>query len=290
VPLLRGGGWGSSRWWCGKDGCHVSKRILGTSLLQPLLAPTDSFPSKVLFQIMRINDMLIMPLPFEITTESGRRISERVKAEFVQAGNDIKHSWVTSVANGYFGYSTTPEEYEYQSYEGGSTLYGRYSTPYIAAQLGILAKDFNRDGEVEEMLSEWSYYLKTTHLLPEKILAVGKREVLTKPELVTTDKKYEEDYMYFRWLDVNPSQINFHKPLVHIEVELGGIWSPLKVGNQMINDEGYNMEVRFLDDEDKGMGEYEARWYAPEKNGAYRFVIAERDQQTRLYSDVFSSK
>jgi len=294
VPMLNGAA-GSKRWWFGKDGCQGSKRILGTSLLQPLFEPTESFPNTVLFQIMRINDMLILPLPFEITSESGRRISARVKSEFLAAKHDIKHSWVASVANGYFGYSATPEEYEYQSYEGASTLYGRYTTPYISAQLGVLAKDMQLK-KVEELRDEWKYLLKTNHFLPTAERATGKRKVLTEAMKVLAEEANEESYYAIEWQDVGPSLIEFHQPLVKIETKTDQGWQVLAQGQHLITDEGYDVEVRLLDTEDKGMGTYQARWYNPEasrencKKGC-RFVIAKRgnkSQQETLYSAEFN--
>lgn len=289
ISMLRGGGWGSKRWWFGKDSCHGSKRIVGTSLLQPLMEPTDSFPYLVLFQIIRINDMAIMPLPFEMTTESGRRVSQRVQAEFAKAGQYIKYSWVASVANGYFGYSTTEEEYEYQSYEGGSTMYGKYSTPYITAQLGLLARDFATQGPIEELANEWSYYLSTTSFMPKAKKAAAERKALSTPELITTEKANEEDYVVFRWLDVGPSQIDFHKALGSVQLNSAAGWQSLKIAEHVINDEGYDVEVRHLGEQEQGMSEYELRWYNPVANGEYRFAIQPRlETQAILYSESFS--
>ncbi len=294
VPMLNGAS-GSKRWWFGKDGCQGSKRILGTSLLQPLFEPTESFPNTVLFQIMRINDMLILPLPFEITSESGRRISARVKNEFLAANQDIKHSWVASVANGYFGYSATPEEYEYQSYEGASTLYGRYSTPYISAQLGVLAKDMQLE-KVEELRDEWKYLLKINHFLPVLEDATGIRKVLTEAKSVLAEEAHEENYYAVEWQDVGPSQIKFHQSLVHVEAKTDQGWQVLAQDQHRITDEGYDVEVRLLDTEDQGMGTYQARWYNPEVSreackAGCRFVIAKRgqhEQEKILYSAEFN--
>ncbi|MHC4285013.1 MAG: neutral/alkaline non-lysosomal ceramidase N-terminal domain-containing protein, partial [Planctomycetota bacterium] len=131
-----------SRRWFFKDGCQGNKRHLFW-FLQPLIEPKDSFPNTAMFQLIRVNDTVILPVPFEVTTESGRRMAARVKREFVDAGdNSIRHVWVAGNANGYFGYTTTPEEYSRQNYEGGHTLYGRHTSPYLTAQLGLLARDF----------------------------------------------------------------------------------------------------------------------------------------------------
>lgn len=291
LPTLRGG-WGSKRLWFGTDGCQGNKRILGTSWFQPLLEPTDSFPTTVLFQIVRVNDTLIMPLPFEMTTQSGLRAAAKVKKEFNADGKKIEHSWVTSVANGYFGYSVTPEEYQYQSYEGGSTMYGQYSTPYISAQLQQLAKDFNTQGEVEEMMSNWTYTLNITDMMPVEQAATGSEKILQQAEFVDTDEANEEDYYAVRFLGVNASKINLHQPLAHIEIKGDNGWQPLAVGKHIINDQGYDVEVRLTDEEDQGMAEYEVRWYNPQAAQAqaagkqYRFVIQRRLADRPLVSEV----
>jgi len=212
-----------------------------------------------------------------------------VQAEFAKAGQYIKYSWVASVANGYFGYSTTEEEYEYQSYEGGSTMYGKYSTPYITAQLGLLARDFATQGPIEELANEWSYYLSTTSFLPKAKKAAAERKVLSTPELITTEKANEEDYVVFRWLDVGPSQIDFHKALGSVQLNSAAGWQSLKIAEHVINDEGYDVEVRHLGEQEQGMSEYELRWYNPVANGEYRFAIQPRlDTQAILYSESFS--
>lgn len=289
IPFLSAG-WGS-RSWFSTGGCQGNRAILGTTLLQPLFEPTDTFPTDVLFQIIRVNDMVILPLPFEMTSESGRRASKRVRSEFAQADNPVEHVWVASVANGYFGYSTTPEEYTYQTYEGGSTLYGRYSTPYIAAQLGVLAKDMQTQPGLQQLLPEWSYYLVTGQFLALPEEAKGQRKVLTDVEYYEADADNEENYQYFSWLDVGPSKINLHQPLARIDVQTEDGWQPLNIGHHMINDEGFDIEVRLLDTEEQGMGEYQVRWYNPEdaplKNAKYRFVISARGSQPELLSPEF---
>jgi len=104
IPFLRGGNKMARRWWF-TNGCQGNKRHLGFSFVQSLVEPKDSFPHTVMFQLIRVNDTIILPIPFEVTTESGRRMAERVKREFAQAGDDsIRHVWVASNANGYFGF------------------------------------------------------------------------------------------------------------------------------------------------------------------------------------------
>lgn len=288
VPFFHGGNVMARRWWFFTDGCQGNKRHLGFSFLQPILEPKDSFPDTVMFQLLRINDMVVMPLPFETTTEAGRRMTARVQAEFAAAGQPLKYAWVASNSNGYFGYTTTPEEYRRQNYEGGHTLYGQYSTPYLTAQLGVLAKDFLAQGEIEELQKEWRYTLKVNDFLADATDSEGQRAVLQQPQAELAEEANEEDYVALRWLDVAPANIKFHLPLVTVEHRVDGKWQPLMVNGEPINDDGYDIEVRYLDDEDQGMAEYETRWYNPVAGGEYRFVIAPRDGQSELNSTAFT--
>lgn len=287
IPFLKGGNV-MSRSWFFTDGCQGNKTHLGFKYLQPLLEPKDSFPNTVLFQLVKINDTVVMPLPFEVTTEAGRRMAERVRVEFAKANNDIQHAWVAGNANGYFGYTTTPEEYERQNYEGGHTLYGQYSTPYLTAQLGKLAQDLNHQGEVLELLPKWDYALKVNEFLPEQVTSSGKRVALKQPRIYTAEAQNEENYIKFDWLDVGASEINLHQPLAKVEVLMDGQWVAMNNGLEPINDDGYDIEIRLQDEEDQGMAEYQVRWYNPVAGGQYRFVIAPRSGQEVLYSQSFS--
>ena len=287
LPFLHGNNF-TSRRWIFDGGCQGAKRILGFAYLQPILEPKDSFPNTVMFQILRVNDMAILPLPFEVTVESGRRIEAAVADEFAKAGKPLKHVWVASVSNGYFGYTTTPEEYSYQNYEGGHTLYGKNNTPYLAAQLGLLAQDYLNQGAVAELLPSWQYTLKTNRFTPEDEQAKGQRQWLAAPEAVLAKKDYQEDYVSVRWQDVNTSQINLHQPLVKVQQRQGDQWVALNVNGAPIDDDGYDVEVRLVKDGKDGMSRYETRWYNPVAGGEYRFVIAPRAGQPELVSPSFN--
>lgn len=289
VPFLKGGDMMSRRWWFFKNGCQGNKRHFGFSFLQPLLEPKDSFPRTVMFQLIRVNDTVILPLPFEVTAESGRRIAARVRREFEQArDNGIEHVWVAGNANGYFGYTTTPEEYSRQNYEGGHTLYGRSSTPYLTAQLGLLARDFLARGCVQELLSTWAYRLKTNAFYPEDQAAAGPRRVLRQPTFVRARAAHEEDYIAFRWQDVGPGGIRLHQPLGRVEVRIDNQWVLMSVNGEPIHDDGYDLEVRHLSNLGHAMGKYELRWYNPVPGGEYRFRIEPRDERPALVSRAFS--
>ena len=289
VPFLRGGNDLARRSWFFTDGCQGNKRHLLFSFLQPLLEPKDSFPNTVMFQLIRVNDTVIVPLPFEVTVESGRRITGRVKHAFMEAGeHGIRHVVVASNSNGYFGYTTTPEEYSRQNYEGGHTLYGHHSTPYLTAQLGVLTRDFLRTDEVQELRPVWQYRLRVTTFYPESRPSHGRREAVAQPTLVQGRGEEDEDFIAFRWQDVGPGHVDLHLPLTRVEVNRQQAWETLWVNGEPIHDDGYDLEVRYLADRDDGMGEYEVRWYNPVSGGTYRFVIEPRPGQPTLLSQPFT--
>ena len=87
-------------------------------------------------QLVRIGSLYLVCLPFEITIVSGLRIRRRV-AEVL--GTDLDHVLCQGYANGFGHYVTTPEEYEFQNYEGGSTIFGRYELDALIAASAYLA-------------------------------------------------------------------------------------------------------------------------------------------------------
>ncbi len=287
VPCLHGGNVMSRR-WVFTNGCQGNKRHLLFSFLQPLVEPKDTFPHTVLFQLIRVNDTVILPLPFEVTAESGRRMAARVKLELERAGdNRVAHVWVAGNANGYFGYTTTPEEYSRQNYEGGHTLYGRYSTPYLTAQLGLLTRDLVTRGRVQELLPGWKYRLKTNTFYPKDRAGTGSRRVLQQPAPVRARTAEDEDYVAFRWQDVDAGDICYHQPLCRVEAKTNDQWVLLSAQGVPLHDDGYDLEVRYLGHLSEGMGQYELRWYNPVPGGKYRFRIEPRGEHPALVSRAF---
>ncbi len=285
IPFFRAGNIMSHRWFF-TNGCQGNKSHAGFSFIQPLFEPKDGFPKIVMFQLIRINDAVILPLPFEVTVEAGRRIVSSVKNELDDSDAQV---WLASNANGYFGYATTAEEYDQQNYEGGHTLYGRNSTSYLGKKLALLTRDMIHQGNIHEMLSPWRYELGVNSSYPKLDDSLGKRSVISQPEIYLAAHREKEDYIYFKWQDVGPNEIKFHEPLVKVQVyeQRNNQWLLLDVDAEPINDDGYDIEVRYINSTNKGMAEYEARWYNPLIGGEYRFVIAARNNQTRLVSKGF---
>ena len=283
---------GSRRMGDEEDNCQGRKRILGFSMLQPLFEPKDSFPDYVLFQLVRINDLVMLPMPFELTTEAGFRLENTVKSSFDNAKIPIKHIMISSLAGGYTGYVTTPEEYGRQYYEGGHTIYGKDTLPYLSAHTRKLTDDMlNNEKPIIELPSKWEYQFDITRFIPEQIEASGNRQITALP-IYTHASVNEEGYWQFNWRDVNATKITSHKPLISIETRLNNDWVPLEVDGMLINDEGYDIALRVIEPTlKKGMAEYAAYWYNPLFDGEqrqYRFVIQARESQNMLYSPAFN--
>lgn len=73
-------------------------------------------------QFIGIGSLYLICLPVEVTIAAGLRL-RRAVADVMST--DVQHVLVQGYANGYAHYLTTPEEYDEQRYEGGSTVFGR---------------------------------------------------------------------------------------------------------------------------------------------------------------------
>ncbi|KAF8589515.1 Neutral/alkaline nonlysosomal ceramidase [Ramaria rubella] len=96
-------------------------------------------PSVVHIQMMRVGQLVILVLPGEFTTMSGRRIREAMRAKLLADGVLGQDAYVVIAgpANTYSHYITTREEYAIQRYEGGSTIFGQFT---LEAYMDIYSK------------------------------------------------------------------------------------------------------------------------------------------------------
>ncbi|WP_280505388.1 neutral/alkaline non-lysosomal ceramidase N-terminal domain-containing protein [Nocardia farcinica] len=104
-----------------------------------LLPPVPWVPSVVPIQIMRIGELYLAAAGGEFTIVAGLRVRRAVAAAL---GVPVDQVLMQGYANAYHQYVTTPEEYDAQQYEGGSTLYGRYTLPAYVQEFTRLATAF----------------------------------------------------------------------------------------------------------------------------------------------------
>ncbi|MCP4137877.1 MAG: hypothetical protein GY754_43345 [bacterium] len=271
-----------------KKGEHGPKRkITGIQLL----FQRKDYPRKVMMQLVRVADTLLIPLPWEVGYEIGRRISEGVRKRAEKEGyTGITRYVIADTSNGYFGYVTTPEEYTLQYYEGGSNFYGPNTGDYIRAQASSLMEDLAKQGPGSELPEKWDFNLVTKNFYPPELLPQGARKVVREPVYVEK-KEGEESFWSFRWYDVPPAKIEFHKPLIRLEVSTNREnWNSLEVEGVPVDDDGWDISTKYLKKKTgDNMALYETRWHNPVKrNGMYyRFAVMERQDREIFYSPVF---
>ncbi|MGX1809831.1 neutral/alkaline ceramidase [Nocardia sp. NPDC055321] len=104
-----------------------------------LMPPVAWVPSVVPIQLVRIGELYLACAGAEFTVVAGLRV-RRTVAEAL--GVPLERVLMQGYANSYHEYVTTPEEYDAQQYEGGSTLYGRYTLPAYQQEFHRLATAF----------------------------------------------------------------------------------------------------------------------------------------------------
>jgi neutral ceramidase len=261
------------------------KWVLGSRWIQPLVIRPRSFPRVLPVQVLRIGDALLVGLPFEITVESGRRIEAAARA--ATAADGIERAIVSSVANEYSGYCTTPEEYALQHYEGGHTIYGPNTQPFLAVHTARLAGEVVQQGLVHAALPDRRFDLAVHRYLPAPTGVPVDRASLGAA--VFADATASADACWeWRWRDVAPGDLHWHLPLVRVEVahDDGG------PGRSVADDQGWDVEVAHIgaDRSLDGAGHvYAARWWAPafRLGTQHRFVLEPNAGQPDLASPPF---
>jgi neutral ceramidase len=94
-------------------------------------------------QLLRIGQLYLVGIPAEVTIVAGLRLRRIVAAI---CGADLADVLVAGYSNAYVHYVATPEEYDTQQYEGGSTLFGRWELPALQQCVAGLATAM-RNGE-----------------------------------------------------------------------------------------------------------------------------------------------
>jgi neutral ceramidase len=94
--------------------------------------PYPWVPNILPFQVVRIGNVIIAAIPFELTTMSGRRIKATINQQL--PSNQQNHVVLSPYANAYVQYITTNEEYQLQRYEGASTIFGPWALAALQQQ------------------------------------------------------------------------------------------------------------------------------------------------------------
>ncbi|EGC34439.1 hypothetical protein DICPUDRAFT_94802 [Dictyostelium purpureum] len=125
--------------------CQSPKPILiDVGLTKPYPWTPDVLP----VQIITIGQIVLVAVPGEFTTMSGRRLRNTVREVIGQSIQD-PIVLVAGLANTYSGYIATYEEYETQRYEGASTIFGPHTLGGYQQEFAKLAQSIVDGTEVD---------------------------------------------------------------------------------------------------------------------------------------------
>jgi neutral ceramidase len=110
--------------------------VQGKKLFLPGIG--EGAPKAVPLGVYRVGDGVIATIPGEPTKQAGLIANTIVLDALSETG--VTHSAIGGLALDYIQYITTPAEYGAQSYEGASTLYGKFSASFLNERLDELAR------------------------------------------------------------------------------------------------------------------------------------------------------
>jgi len=94
-------------------------------------------PTSAYLSLTALDDILLVPLPAELTTDLGVTLKQRLAQQGAQP-------ILLGYAGGYLGYAVTPQQYENGSYEANMTWYGAGFGQILLDDLQLLADLYER--------------------------------------------------------------------------------------------------------------------------------------------------
>jgi neutral ceramidase len=225
--------------------------------IQAVGPPEASWPTAVPLVAIHLGDRLMVSVPGEMTVEMGRRLRTAVAA--VAGPLRVKRVVIVGYANEYIHYFTTAEEYEQQQYEGGSTLYGEYSSYAIRDGLAELTARLAAGQPAPDPYPVDATNGVTPDTTPY-LAGAASGSVLAQPTAAERLTRAT-----FGWQGGERGLDRpLDRPFVRIERHVGRKW-------QTVADDLGLLIIWRVDDQ----GRYTAQWQVPidAKAGSYRFVV-----------------
>lgn len=264
------------------------KWVLGGYRLQYRVAPGSAFPRVLPVQVVSVGPMTVLALPFEVTVEAGRRLEEALQPQLPAGGRAV----VSSAANDYWDYLTTPEEYAVQCYEGASNLYGPHTLEFVSAVSADLAARVAAGDPVDLPAGPREFRGLVHRYFPDQLppgsewgsgasTVSGRRARSAGAVRFFEADRWEDAYWEMQWEGPPPGGLEWDRPLVRVEREDGaGRWITAVDPTGPVTDGGWHLGVFHLGDlrtraGDSGHHLYAARWYQPPLGwpGRHRFVL-----------------
>jgi neutral ceramidase len=119
--------------------CQAPKEVL---IAPGTTKPYPWTPELLPLQLLKVGRLHLAAVPAEFTIMAGYRLRRTVADELRVPVTDVI---LAGYANSYSGYVTTPQEYDQQHYEGGSTQFGKWTLGAYQQEFAALAASL-RDG------------------------------------------------------------------------------------------------------------------------------------------------
>ncbi|KIP08704.1 hypothetical protein PHLGIDRAFT_29473 [Phlebiopsis gigantea 11061_1 CR5-6] len=198
-------------------------------------SPYQWSPHTVDIQMLRAGNLVIVVIPGELTTMSGRRMRDAVRAQLIASGVAGSDAYVAIAgpANTYAHYVATPEEYAVQRYEGASTIFGQWTldayidkytslVPYLGATAtGTPASDPAPEDQTSKAIS-----LQTGVILDNAPLGKSFGDVM---EDVASSPFAEGDTVTAQFVGANPrNNLRLEQTFLTVDQSDNGDWVPVR--------------------------------------------------------------
>lgn len=273
IPPFR---WGSR--WPTAHGPQGVKIIVGfTDAAHDRLAgrPTD-FPTVLPIQLIEIDDVVIVGVPFETTVSAGR-----VVAAAVPRGREVI---ISSLSTDHCDYLTTPAEYAVQRYEGASTLFGPGQAAFLADAVAALHADMTGGTPVQDLLDR-AAHLRVRRFASHRDRRSPRREIVVRPRFVRGENALDGQWWEVVVRAIGVDHLRWHEPLARIEIQGPDGWTTY------VDDTGCDISVELLRRR-LLPARIRVRWHNPPHNpgGRYRFVLAANGGFDELTSEEFPAR
>lgn len=259
------------------NGCSAAKQRLFATLHRHLAAGV--FPRHALLQVLRLNDLVIVPLPWSVDLAAGNALRGAV-LETLPGSEDWKVV-IAGEANGYLGTLVTAKEYTALGDRGGNVLYGPSTLPFLVTQSRTLSRDLFRDGGVADLPAALTFAPLSHRHWPK--LADANR---TWPRHWLRQATFEAGHgnhpssWSWRFRGEPPAALAPDQPLLRIE--------NARTGATVADDQHGDLSLHLVG-RDGNAAVYEVRWENPpvEDPASLQLVIRADDHAPALTSDAF---
>ena len=246
------------------DPAQGHKIVVPTGYVSP-----GSTPKAVPLSVARVGERLIGTVPGEMTVDMGRRVRAALTKVAAPGVTGVQ---LSGLANEYLSYFVTPEEYDAQHYEGGSTMYGREASVLIQEELVRLAGQLRAGSPAAAPYPADPRNGVTDTAAP---FGTGARSAAAATQPGNTQRLARAA---FSWTGAAKGlDMPVGRAFVAVQRRAGQSWVPAT------DDQGLQIVWRV----DNG-GKYTAQWEVPrdEPTGTHRFVVTANSY--RLQSSPFA--